>query len=152
LIEVKGFPVKHVLAIGAVARRSGLPVSTLHFYEAEGLIQSWRTAGNQRRFPRDVLRRIAVIRVAQQAGIPLAAIREALKALPSWRTPTVGDWAKLSTDWRAELDARIRRLTELRDQLGDCIGCGCLSIERCGLRNWGDKLGKEGSGARLLGN
>jgi MerR family redox-sensitive transcriptional activator SoxR len=144
--------VQQVLTVGEVARRSGLPVSTLHFYEAEGLIQSWRTAGNQRRYGRDVLRRVAVIRVAQRAGIPLAGIREALTALPQSRTPTVADWARLSTAWRAELDARIRRLTELRDQLDDCIGCGCLSIERCWLRNPGDKLGQSGSGALLLGD
>jgi MerR family redox-sensitive transcriptional activator SoxR len=144
--------IQQVLTVGEVARRSGLPVSTLHFYEAEGLIQSWRSAGNQRRYARDVLRRVAVIRVAQRAGIPLATVREALATLPLSRTPTVEDWARLSTAWRAELDARIRRLSELRDQLSDCIGCGCLSIERCGLRNWGDALGKEGAGARLLGD
>jgi MerR family redox-sensitive transcriptional activator SoxR len=144
--------IQQVLTVGEVARRSGLPVSTLHFYEAEGLIQSWRSAGNQRRYARDVLRRVAVIRVAQRAGIPLATVREALGALPLSRTPTVEDWARLSTSWREELDARIRRLSELRDQLSDCIGCGCLSIERCGLRNWGDALGEEGPGARLLGD
>src|SRR5579885_3644583 len=142
--------VQQILTVGEVARRSGLSVSTLHFYEAEGLIQSWRTGGNQRRYARDVLRRVAVIRVAQRAGMPLASIRETLTALPQSRTPTVEDWAKLSTKWRAELDARIARLTELRDQLSDCIGCGCLSIERCRLRNPGDTLAKDGPGARLL--
>ena len=144
--------IQQVLTVGEVARRSGLPVSTLHFYEAEGLIQSWRSAGNQRRYARDVLRRVAVIRVAQRAGIPLATVREALSTLPLSRTPTVEDWERLSTAWREELDARIRRLSELRDQLSDCIGCGCLSIERCRLRNWGDALGKDGPGARLLGD
>jgi MerR family redox-sensitive transcriptional activator SoxR len=89
---------------------------------------------------------------AQRAGIPLATVHEALAALPLSRTPTVEDWARLSTAWREELDDRIRRLSELRDQLSDCIGCGCLSIERCSLRNWGDVLGKEGAGARLLGD
>ena len=99
-----------------------------------------------------VFPRVAVIRVAQRAGIPLATVRQALSALPLSRTPTVEDWARLSTAWREELDARIRRLSELRDQLSDCIGCGCLSIERCRLRNWGDKLGEDGAGARLLGD
>lgn len=138
------------LSVGDVARRSGLAVSALHFYEAEGLIGSHRTAGNQRRYPREVLRRVAIIKVAQRAGIPLKTIREAFKALPQGRTPTVADWKRLSTAWKAELDRRIERLTRLRDHLNGCIGCGCLSVKDCPLRNPWDRLAEEGTGARLL--
>jgi MerR family transcriptional regulator, redox-sensitive transcriptional activator SoxR len=125
-------------------------VSTLHFYEAKGLIRSRRNAGNQRRYPREVLRRIAVIRVAQRTGISLTDIREALKALPNGRTPTAEDWQRLSARWRADLDDRIARLMRLRDQLDGCIGCGCLSLGVCPLRNPWDRLAEEGSGPRLL--
>jgi MerR family transcriptional regulator, redox-sensitive transcriptional activator SoxR len=125
-------------------------VSTLHFYEAQGLISSWRNRGNQRRYPREVLRRVAVIKVAQRTGIPLAEIREALGALPDERTPTETDWSRLSTKWRAQLDDRIGRLTRLRDQLDGCIGCGCLSLGVCPLRNPWDELGADGPGPRLL--
>jgi MerR family redox-sensitive transcriptional activator SoxR len=138
------------LSIGEVAKRSGVAVSALHFYEAKGLIRSLRTDGNQRRYPRGVLRRVAVIKVAQRTGMPLAEIREALAALPDDRAPSADDWKTLSTNWRDELDVRIRRLTQLRDQLGDCIGCGCLSLTACPLRNPGDALGAGGSGPRLL--
>lgn len=138
------------LSVGEVARRSGVPVSTLHFYESKGLIRSQRTLGNQRRYPREVLRRVAVIKVAQRVGIPLASIREALAALPRGRAPTVDDWAALSRRWKADLDARIEALTKLRDQLNGCIGCGCLSIKACRLRNPYDALAEEGPGPRLL--
>jgi MerR family redox-sensitive transcriptional activator SoxR len=138
------------LSIGEVAKRSGVAVSALHFYEAKGLIRSLRTDGNQRRYPRGVLRRVAVIKVAQRTGMPLSEIREALAALPDDRAPSADDWKTLSTSWRDELDVRIRRLTQLRDQLGDCIGCGCLSLTACPLRNPGDALGAGGSGPRLL--
>jgi MerR family redox-sensitive transcriptional activator SoxR len=138
------------MTVGEVARRSGVAVSALHFYEAEGLIQSWRTDGNQRRYAREVLRRVAIIRVAQRTGMELAAIRKALKALPRERTPNAQDWKKLSASWKGELDARIERLTRLRDQLDGCIGCGCLSMEACPLRNPWDRLAKEGPGPRLL--
>jgi MerR family redox-sensitive transcriptional activator SoxR len=138
------------LSIGEVAKRSGVAVSALHFYEAKGLIRSLRTDGNQRRYPRGVLRRVAVIKVAQRTGMPLSEIREALAALPADRAPSADDWKTLSTNWRDELDVRIRRLTQLRDQLGDCIGCGCLSLTACPLRNPGDALGAGGSGPRLL--
>jgi len=138
------------LSVGEVAARSGVAVSTLHFYEAEGLIKSWRNGGNQRRYAREVLRRVAVIKVAQRTGIPLAEIREALSTLPEKRTPTAEDWKKLSTLWRAHLNDRIDRLTRLRDQLDGCIGCGCLSIDSCPLRNPWDKLGAQGPGPRLL--
>ncbi|AOH35014.1 redox-sensitive transcriptional activator SoxR [Luteimonas sp. JM171] len=138
------------LGVGEVAARSGVAVSALHFYEKKGLVHSQRTAGNQRRYRRDVLRRIAVIKVAQRAGIPLAEIREALDALPDGRTPTVADWKRLSRRWRDDLDARIARLAGLRDSLDGCIGCGCLSLRDCPLRNPGDALGEEGPGPRLL--
>lgn len=139
-----------LLTVGEVAQRSGVAVSALHFYEAKGLISSIRSAGNQRRFPRAVLRRVAVIKVAQRAGMPLAAIKDALAEIPSGRPVSAEDWKTLSAHWKAELDARIRRLTALRDQLGECIGCGCLSMTDCPLRNPLDQLSEEGSGARLL--
>jgi MerR family redox-sensitive transcriptional activator SoxR len=138
------------LTVGEVARRSGVAVSTLHFYEAKGLIRSWRTHGNQRRYAREVLRRVAIIRVAQRTGMELEAIRSALKALPRERTPSVADWKKLSASWKSELTSRIERLTRLRDQLDGCIGCGCLSMEACPLRNPWDRLAKQGPGPRLL--
>jgi MerR family redox-sensitive transcriptional activator SoxR len=138
------------LTVGEVAARSGVAVSTLHFYEAQGLIHSWRNRGNQRRYPREVLRRVAVIKVAQRTGIPLAAIREALATLPDNRTPTEADWAALSRKWRTELDQRINRLVRLRDQLDGCIGCGCLSLGVCPLRNPWDKLAADGPGPHLL--
>jgi MerR family redox-sensitive transcriptional activator SoxR len=138
------------LSVGDVARRSGLAVSALHFYEAEGLIRSHRTAGNQRRYGREVLRRVAIIKVAQRAGIPLKTIREAFRALPQERTPTVADWTRLSSAWKQELERRIDRLTRLRDQLNGCIGCGCLSVRDCPLHNPLDRLAEEGPGPRLL--
>ncbi|MFN9469944.1 redox-sensitive transcriptional activator SoxR [Acidovorax sp.] len=134
------------LSVGEVARRSGLAVSALHFYETRGLIASVRSAGNQRRYPRSVLRRVAVIKVAQRMGVPLAAIGQSLQALPAGRTPTVADWRRLSERWREDLDERIRTLTALRDQLDGCIGCGCLSLKVCPLRNAQDALAQEGPG------
>ncbi|MGH8447604.1 MAG: redox-sensitive transcriptional activator SoxR [Solimonas sp.] len=136
------------LTIGQLAKRSGVAVSALHFYESKGLIDSRRTAGNQRRYVRDTLRRVAFIRVAQRVGIPLAMVRDALARLPDSRTPTKADWAELSAAWRAELDARIGKLTSLRDNLSDCIGCGCLSMRRCRLANPGDIAATVGPGAR----
>jgi MerR family redox-sensitive transcriptional activator SoxR len=138
------------LSVGDVAQRSGVAVSALHFYERQGLIRSWRSAGNQRRYPREVLRRVAVIKIAQRTGMPLSSIKEALAALPDERTPTAADWRKLSESWRQELDERIRKLTQLRDRLTGCIGCGCLSTRDCPLRNPYDELANEGPGARLL--
>jgi MerR family transcriptional regulator, redox-sensitive transcriptional activator SoxR len=142
--------VHRALTVGEVAARSGVANSALHFYEAEGLITSWRNSGNQRRYARDVLRRVAVIKVAQRTGIPLAEIRDALASLPEKRTPNAQDWKKLSAKWKAQLDDRIARLTRLRDQMDGCIGCGCLSIDTCTLRNPWDRLGAEGPGPRLL--
>lgn len=138
------------MSVGQVARRAGVPVSTLHFYEAQGLIHSHRTAGNQRRFPRAVLRLIAIIRVAQKTGVPLAQIKDQLAKLPRDRPVTLAEWSALATDWRAELDERITLLSRLRDQLTGCIGCGCLSVAECPLRNPGDSAAEEGPGARLF--
>ncbi|MEV0387716.1 redox-sensitive transcriptional activator SoxR [Nonomuraea sp. NPDC050643] len=138
------------LTVGQLAARAGVAVTALHFYEEKGLIRSRRTAGNQRRYSRDTLRRVAFIRVAQRVGIPLRMVGEALAGLPEERTPNREDWARLSASWRAELDTRIEQLTRLRDRLSDCVGCGCLSIDRCVLRNPDDRLGDEGTGPRRL--
>ncbi|RNF82043.1 redox-sensitive transcriptional activator SoxR [Montanilutibacter psychrotolerans] len=135
------------LSVGELAQRSGVAVSALHFYETKGLIHSQRTAGNQRRYPRDTLRRVAVIRAAQRVGIPLATVAEALAGLGDGRTPTRADWTRLSARWRSELDARIAQLSLLRDTLDDCIGCGCLSLKRCRLANPADVLSEQGDGA-----
>jgi MerR family redox-sensitive transcriptional activator SoxR len=148
--KLAGRRLRDELSVGEVAKRSGVAVSTLHYYESKGLIRSSRTHGNQRRYPREVLRRIAIIRIAQKAGISLAGIQNALAALPDHRVPTAADWRKLSTGWKLELDNRIQKLVQLRDSLSDCIGCGCLSIKVCPLRNPSDELATEGSGPRLL--
>ncbi|ATL27555.1 redox-sensitive transcriptional activator SoxR [Streptomyces formicae] len=134
--------------VGEIARRSGVAPSALRFYEREGLIKSRRTGGNQRRYSRDTLRRVAFIRTSQGIGIPLATIRDVLGLLPEDRTPTREDWALISERWRADLDARIRTLQRLRDSLSDCIGCGCLSLTKCALSNPRDDLGARGPGAR----
>lgn len=138
------------LTVGQVSARSGAAVSALHFYERKGLITSRRTSGNQRRYSRDVLRRVALIRVAQRVGISLAEIAAVLDLLPDGRTPTREDWQRISACWRAELDERIRRLQQLRDDFTDCIGCGCLSIDRCSLANPYDTLGARGTGPQRL--
>ena len=133
-----------------LAARSGVAISALHFYERQGLIRSRRTAGNQRRYARETLRRVAFIRASQRVGIPLAQIRAALDTLPEGRTPTRTDWERLSALWRDDLDRRIEQLVRLRDDLTGCIGCGCLSLDRCALYNPDDRLGEQGAGARLL--
>ena len=138
------------LTPGELSERSGVAISALHFYERQGLIHSRRTEANQRRYPRQTLRRVAFIRVSQRVGIPLAQIREALDTLPENRTPTVEDWARLSKGWRHNLDQRIAQLTRLRDQLTSCIGCGCLSLDRCALSNPHDELGELGPGPHKL--
>ncbi|MFN3985530.1 MAG: redox-sensitive transcriptional activator SoxR [Rhodocyclaceae bacterium] len=138
------------LSVGEVAERSGLAVSAIHFYERKGLIRSVRSTGNQRRYARDVLRRIGIIKVAQKTGISLETIRAALQTLPDERTPTAEDWRRLSAQWHADLDARIARLTRLRVLLTGCIGCGCLSMDDCPLRNPWDELAAQGPGPRLL--
>jgi MerR family transcriptional regulator, redox-sensitive transcriptional activator SoxR len=138
------------MTVGEVARRSGVAVSAIHFYEAKGLIQGWRTSGNQRRYPRAILRRIAVIRIAQRAGIPLSEIKAFLASIPADRPLTKDDWHRLTTAWHAMLDERIASLLQLRDEIESCIGCGCLSLTDCPLRNPDDRLAAEGPGPRVL--
>ena len=136
------------LSIGEIARRSGLSVPTLRFYEEKGLVHPDRSGGNQRRFPRHTLRRLAFVRAAQQFGLSLAEIREALDTLPADRPPTARDWQRLSRTWHDALTERIEALTRLRDTTSGCIGCGCLSTTSCPIANADDALGAEGSGAR----
>lgn len=138
------------LTPGQLSERSGVAVSALHFYEREGLVTSRRTSGNQRRYTRETLRRVAFIRISQRVGIPLSEIRKALEQLPEGRTPTRRDWATVSTTWQADLDERITQLMRLRDSLTGCIGCGCLSLGTCKLVNEYDHLGDVGPGARVL--
>ncbi|MET0132970.1 MAG: redox-sensitive transcriptional activator SoxR [Kibdelosporangium sp.] len=138
------------LTVGELARRAGVAVSTLHFYETKGLISSRRTAGNQRRFRRDTLRRIAFIRIGQRVGVPLGTIADVLARLPDGRVPTRADWAEVSETWRSELDTRIEQLLQLRDDFTDCVGCGCLSLDRCQLANNEDQLANQGPGPRRL--
>ena len=140
----------NILSVGEVAARSGLSVSALHFYERKGLIRSLRSAGNQRRYERDVLRRLAVIRAAQALGVALSEIAEALGALPAGRALSRKDWGRMSSAWADRLDRRIAALQQLRNTLGDCIGCGCLSIDRCNIFNPDDRMGRDGPGSRLL--
>jgi len=140
-----------LLPIGVVAARSGMASSALRYYEDQGLLPpAVRTPGGARRYPRTVLRRLAVIRAARNVGLSLPDIRTALATLPEDRPPTVQDWARLSRDWRNRLDEQISALTELRDGLTSCIGCGCLSLARCALINPGDVAATEGPGARRL--
>src|SRR5580704_2512941 len=138
------------LSIGDVAERTGVSVSALRFYEAEGMVSATRTPGGQRRFTRDALRRIAFIRVAQRVGLTLDEIRAALASLPDQRTPTAADWARLSRAWKSELDERIRLLERVRDDLSSCIGCGCLSLHACRLYNPDDRARVLGQGPRYL--
>lgn len=138
------------LSVGQVAARSGVAVSAIHFYEAKGLISSWRSTGNQRRYRREVLRRVALLKVAQRIGIPLAEVRQAFQQLPDGHAPSADDWARLSQNWKDQLNRRIETLTLMRDRLTGCIGCGCLSMKVCPLRNPDDRLAAEGPGAHYL--
>lgn len=138
------------LSVGNVAARCGVRISTLHFYEEKGLISSWRNEGNQRRYERDVLRRLSVIKAAQKVGISLEEIKSALSALPESRAPSTQDWEVLARDWRKDLEARIAYLKKLRDSLTGCIGCGCLSMKKCPIYNADDKLADRGPGPVLL--
>jgi MerR family redox-sensitive transcriptional activator SoxR len=138
------------LTIGEVELRSGFASSALRFYEHEGLIHATRTSGNQRRYPRSVLRRLAFIRAARNVGLSLEEIREALATLPDSRTPTKADWSRLSRVWRERLDEQIAALEQLRDGLTSCIGCGCLSLQRCAIQNPRDTAASSGSGAQYL--
>lgn len=137
-------------SVGKIAKRCGVKVSTLHFYEQKGLIRSWRNAGNQRRYKADVLRRIAVIKAAQKIGISLESIKKALATLPDNRTPSVEDWQNLSSNWQQELNQKIEYMQRLRDSLTGCIGCGCLSMKKCPMYNLDDHLAKDGPGAVIL--
>ncbi|MDQ3628625.1 MAG: redox-sensitive transcriptional activator SoxR [Actinomycetota bacterium] len=139
-----------LLTIGELATRAGVSTSALRFYDAQGLITASRTSGNQRRYERAMLRRVAFVRSAQQVGLTLEEIKQALATLPSGRTPTRADWDRLSRQWRERLDHRIRELEALRDQLTSCIGCGCLSLQRCALSNPGDVAAARGPGAVYL--
>lgn len=139
------------LTIGELATRSGVAPSALRFYETQGLIAAERTTGGQRRYERVTLRRVAFIRAAQRVGLRLDEIAAALATLPESRAPTKADWARLSRSWRSRLDERIAELERLRDELTGCIGCGCLSLRTCALRNTDDRLAKAGPGARILG-
>jgi MerR family transcriptional regulator, redox-sensitive transcriptional activator SoxR len=141
---------KDDLTVGYMAKRCGVNVSALHFYEEKGLIKSWRNQGNQRRYHRETLRRISVIKAAQKVGISLDKIKYALDTLPDNRTPTKEDWQILASKWHEELNARIHYLENLRDSLSSCIGCGCLSMASCPIYNDQDKLAAEGSGPILL--
>lgn len=138
------------LSIGEVAERAGVSVPSLRYYESLGLIAAHRTAGNHRTFDRDVLRRLAFIRVAQRVGLSLDEIRDALAALPEARTPTPRDWDRLSRGWRSRLDEQIALLERLRDDLSECIGCGCLSFKACTLYNPADAAASLGDGPRYL--
>ena len=139
------------LDIGEVARRAGVPASTLRFYEDKGLIHSVRSRGNQRRFLRSDIRRISFILIAQRLGLALAEIEEQLATLPEGRTPNVRDWQKISHSMRAAIDEKIKLLTRTRAKLDECIGCGCLSLQRCQLYNRDDKMGAAGAtGPRLV--
>ena len=141
---------EHELTIGALSERTGVAHSALRFYEAEGLIHATRSDGGQRRYPRDILRRVSFIRIAQQVGLSLDEIRTALSSLPQNRTPTKKDWERLSASWRPRLDAQIAMLERLRDRLTGCIGCGCLSMQACRLLNPGDEAAQRGPGPRYI--
>ena len=138
------------LSIGALAKRTGLAVSAIRYYEAQGLIAPWRNAGGQRRFDRADLRRLSFVMIAQQFGFTLPQIKAELDHLPGGRTPTKADWTRISEGFRAALDARIATLNRLRDNLDGCIGCGCLSLEACALYNPIDQAGEKGPGPRYL--
>jgi MerR family redox-sensitive transcriptional activator SoxR len=138
------------LSIGSLSERTGVAASALRFYETLGLISADRSSGGQRRYPRDTIRRVSFIRVAQQVGLRLDEIRDALAALPEHRTPTARDWRRLSSDWRPRLDAQITLIERLRDRLDSCIGCGCLSLGFCRLLNPGDVAADRGPGPRFL--
>ena len=143
-------PPRNSLTIGEVASRSAVRTSTLRYYEERGLISSGRTTGGQRRYARETLRRVAVIRAARILGLTLEEIRKALDMLPKARTPTRQDWQRLSQTWRSSLDGRIAEIEALRDKLSLCIGCGCLSLDSCALFNPGDQAALAGAGAHYL--
>lgn len=138
------------LTIGELASRAGVATSALRFYESKGLITSERTDGNQRRYHRAILRRVALIRAGQEVGLTLGEIGSALATLPHDATPTKQDWQRLSRGWQSRLDRQIAELTALRNELSDCIGCGCLSLKSCAIFNPSDVIASRGTGPRYL--
>ncbi|WP_125779223.1 redox-sensitive transcriptional activator SoxR [Pseudoalteromonas rubra] len=140
------------LSVGQVAKRADVAVSALHFYENKGLIRSWRNSGNQRRYKKDVLRRIAIIKAGQKMGITLAEIKQTLMSLPHSNTPSKEDWARMSSLWRAQLDEKIAYMQRVRTMVDGCIGCGCLSMSRCPMYNPDDVVAQAGNGAVLIDN
>ena len=147
--EIKPTPTD-LLTVGDVARRTGVAVSALHFYEREGLIASTRTAGGQRRFARHVIRRVSVIQVAKRMGIPLAEVAEVFVDLPQDRMPSKTDWRRIGERWRGRLEARRKEIERMEEELTECIGCGCVSLRSCRVLNPDDELGTDGAGPRLL--
>ncbi len=141
---------KDLLSIGEIARRTGLSVSAIRFYEDKGLVEPVRTGGNQRRFLRSDIRRLSFILIAQQLGLSLGEIDAVMRRLPHGRTPTARDWREISAAIRERIDARIAELERTRDRLDGCIGCGCLSLEKCAIYNPGDRLGEQGAGPRQI--
>jgi MerR family redox-sensitive transcriptional activator SoxR len=139
-----------LIPIGELARRTGIAVSAIRFYEARGLLQSLRTGGNQRRFLRSDIRLLSFVLIAQKLGLGLTEIETELTKLPQGRTPTLGDWQRISRSMRAELDAKIQLLTRTKQKLDECIGCGCLSLQRCQLYNRDDRAGAAGPGPRFV--
>jgi len=138
------------LSIGDIAARTGLAVSAIRYYEAQGLIAPWRNAAGRRRFQRADIRRLSFVMIAQQFGFTLPLIRVELDRLPKHRAPTKADWSRISAEFRSGLDARITRLEKLRDTLDGCIGCGCLSLDACALYNADDRAAQRGTGPRYL--
>jgi MerR family redox-sensitive transcriptional activator SoxR len=149
-LEVKYALDMQLLTIGELSDRSGIAASALRYYETEGLLHSTRSSGNQRRYHRDALRRVGFVRVAQEVGLSLAEIKEALSSLPDERTPTEKDWARLSASWQPRIDHQIRVLERLRDRLSACIGCGCLSLKVCRIVNADDRVAIRGPGPRYV--
>ncbi|MEE2853239.1 MAG: redox-sensitive transcriptional activator SoxR [Actinomycetota bacterium] len=141
---------RDLFTVGEIAKRSGFAASAIRFYESQGLITATRTAGGQRRFDRQMLRRLAFIKAARNVGLSLDEVADALATLPDGRTPTRADWGRLSKIWRARLDDQIAGLIALRDNLDSCIGCGCLSLKRCAISNPGDLAASSGAGAVYL--
>ena len=139
-----------LLPIGDIARRTGLSVSAIRFYEEKGLVEAHRTGGNQRRFLRSDIRRLSFILIAQKLGLSLAEIEDSLAELPQGRTPTAADWARISKEVRQRIDAQIAALEKVRNDLDGCIGCGCLSLKKCALYNADDRYGRDGPGPRVL--
>jgi MerR family redox-sensitive transcriptional activator SoxR len=141
---------KTLISVGVVAKRCGVNVSTLHFYEQKGLIKSYRNTGNQRQYKAEVIRRISVIKAAQKMGVSLEEIKNAFAILPKNRTPTKNDWQALSKNWQTRLDQKINALQQLRDKIDGCIGCGCLSLKSCPIYNQDDNLAVFGPGPVIL--